>query len=73
MEKMLEVDTKEYRSGLWLPDTMSKEGWEALRKWYEAGNSDSTGDWATLDTLIYVRVTPDGVVRRSNFPPNGDS
>ena len=38
---------------------------ESLRAW--------SGDWAGLNTVKFVRIRKDGVVRTSVWPPKGDS
>jgi translation machinery-associated protein 16 len=63
--QQLEADTKEYDSGLWIPDLRDEETLFTLRNW--------EGDWSGLNNMKFVRVMRDGEVRASSFPPKGQS
>jgi len=54
---------KEYDSGFWLPDMQDEGNLELLRNW--------NGQWTSLSTLKYIRLSRDGSIRQSRFPPKG--
>lgn len=58
-----DAEEREHKSGFWIPDLRNQEGREKLEKW--------SGDWAGLNTLTFIRITKDGGVRASSFPPKG--
>jgi translation machinery-associated protein 16 len=60
-----DFEEREYKSGFWIPDLRSLEGREKLDRW--------SGDWAGLNTLTFVRLTKDGIIKPSSFPPKGQS
>lgn len=55
----------EWKAGFWIPDVRLQDGRDKLDRW--------TGDWAGLNTLKFIRMTKDGVVKDSSFPPKGMS
>jgi Translation machinery-associated protein 16 len=55
--------TREYASGFWCPDLRREKVREYLNEW--------RGDWAGLNTLMFVRVDATGNVKDSSFPPRG--
>ncbi len=59
------LDEKEFVSGYWMPDLQDAKNLVALQDW--------TGDWVSLSTLKFVRISQDGVVHESSFPPKGQS
>lgn len=65
IKQQLEADSKEYDSGLWIPDLRDEETLFSLRNW--------AGEWSGLNVMGFVRVTSGGEVRASSFPPKGQS
>ncbi|KAI9654895.1 MAG: hypothetical protein M1831_005264 [Alyxoria varia] len=53
----------EFESGMWMPDLLNNANVNLLRNW--------NGEWASLATLKYVRVTRSGDSIESAFPPKG--
>ena len=56
---------KEFESGLWMPDLLRSQNLNVLLKW--------NGEWTSLVTLEYVRVTRSGDLIESAFPPKGSN
>ena len=73
LEERAENDAREYKSGFWIPDMTSEQGWKALKDWYDGLSDDQVVEWASLDRLKYVRIRADGDIQKSRFPPGGDS
>jgi len=57
------AEEREYDSGFWLPDMQDEANLRILRNW--------NGEWTSLNTLKYVRISRDGAIRLSKFPPKG--
>ncbi|KAF2869019.1 translation machinery-associated protein 16 [Massariosphaeria phaeospora] len=55
----------EYTSGFWVPDLEDFENLKTLKEW--------NGQWSSLSTLSFARISKDGVKRESSFPPKGMS
>ena len=53
----------EYESGYWLPKLADRGNLEKLREW--------NGTWASLATIKFVRISANGDVLESTFPPKG--
>lgn len=60
-----DAEEREFKSGFWIPDLRDELGREKLERW--------SGDWAGLNTLKVIRITQDGTVKASSFPPKGES
>lgn len=60
-----DAEEREFNSGFWIPDLRDQDGRDKLDKW--------SGDWAGLNTLKFIRITKEGVVKASSFPPKGQS
>lgn len=58
-----DAEEREHKAGFWIPDLRNQEGREKLENW--------SGDWAGLNTLTFIRITKDGGLRTSSFPPKG--
>ncbi|KAL9624245.1 MAG: hypothetical protein Q9160_001492 [Pyrenula sp. 1 TL-2023] len=56
---------KEIQSGFWAPDLANEQCIQNLKKW--------NGQWHALNTLTFVRITQDGQVKPSSFPPKSQS
>jgi len=58
-------EEQEYSSGFWVADLLSQSTVAALRDW--------NGEWVALATLTFKRITNQGVLIESSFPPKGRS
>lgn len=65
MEERRAREENEYSTGFWVPDMENERTLGLLRVWNE--------QWASLNTLSYVRLTRAGTITKSCFPPNGKS
>lgn len=65
LEQQRKVEVEEFDSGFWLPNLQDEETLTRLDAW--------KGDWAGLGTLHFLRVSKDGTVLESSFPPRGAS
>ena len=61
----IETEKKEYESGFWVPDLMEDDGAEGKVARLQTWN----GEWSSLNALAFVRISRDGEVSRSSFPP----
>ncbi|OTB01963.1 hypothetical protein M426DRAFT_208251 [Hypoxylon sp. CI-4A] len=55
---------KEYQNGFLIPVLDTEENASPLSRW--------EGSWSYLTTLKWVRISSDGKVQPSSFPPRGD-
>lgn len=55
----------EYTSGFWIPDMESLEILQKLKDW--------DGKWSSLATMKFVRISKEGKIKPSAFPPKGQS
>lgn len=58
-------DVQEYDAGFWIPDMQDADNLAVLRGW--------GGEWVSLNTMKFVRVSKDGTRLQSSFPPKGQS
>ena len=58
-------EEREYSAGFWLPDMADAQNVRLLKHW--------NGEWTSLNTLIYIRLSKSGVRHESSFPPKGQS
>ncbi|KAL8780562.1 MAG: hypothetical protein Q9194_000833 [Teloschistes cf. exilis] len=65
LKQGIDVEDKEYASGLWIPDISDAATVDRLAAW--------NGEWSSLNNLRFVRIAKDGVKHTSSFPPNGNS
>lgn len=65
IQERLDVELKEYKSGLWMPEMRDETSVKQLQQW--------AGRWGGLNTLKYVRTMkgPPGEIKPSSFPPKG--
>lgn len=63
-QSMLNED-REYSAGFWIPDLQDQQTLNLLRSW--------NGEWTSLSSLKYIRLTRNGLTRQSSFPPKGQS
>ena len=59
----VDAEEKEFNSGFWIPDIRDEEGARGLR----AGSCE----WAYLNTRKIARISKEGGIRASTFPPKG--
>lgn len=65
LKQRIETENREYDAGFWIPDMEDADNIARLESW--------TGDWTSLNTLSYVRLSRDGKKRSSTFPPKAQS
>ena len=63
LKQSMAVEEREYDSGFWIPDMQYEDNLAILQAW--------NGEWTALNTFKYVRLSRDGTVQISNFPPKG--
>ncbi|OLN96166.1 Translation machinery-associated protein 16 [Colletotrichum chlorophyti] len=56
---------EEYRVGFYLPDLTTEANVRLLDRW--------EGQWAYLTSVSWVKITSEGSVKKSSFPPTGSS
>jgi translation machinery-associated protein 16 len=57
------VEDREYDAGFWIPDMQDDDNLAILKAW--------NGEWTALNTFKYIRLSRDGILQQSNFPPKG--
>ena len=65
LKRRIDTENREYDTGFWIPDMEDAENIGRLESWM--------GDWTSLSTLTYVRLSRDGKKRSSTFPPKAQS
>lgn len=60
-----DAEERQWKAGFWIVDLRHAEDIEKLERW--------SGDWAGLNTLNFIRITRDGTIKASSFPPKGQS
>ena len=63
LKQSMATEDREYNSGFWIPDMQDEGSLAILQGW--------NGDWTSLNTIKYVRLSRDGLLQTSNFPPKG--
>ncbi|KAL6721157.1 translation machinery-associated protein 16 [Lecanora helva] len=61
LRQAMHAEHREYNSGFWAPDTRDESNLIMLRDW--------NGEWTALNTFKYIRISRDGELRQSSFPP----
>jgi translation machinery-associated protein 16 len=61
LAQRIEAEEKELMTGFWLPDLTQDEVCTKLIAW--------NGNWSSLSTMQFVRITKDGAKQLSTFPP----
>ncbi|KAL1968208.1 hypothetical protein VTN77DRAFT_2043 [Rasamsonia byssochlamydoides] len=56
-------EEKEFKAGFWMPDLTDDDVRIRLTAW--------NGDWSSLSTIKFIRLSQDGDKRTSSFPPKG--
>ncbi|KAL9095480.1 MAG: hypothetical protein Q9165_002351 [Trypethelium subeluteriae] len=65
LQAKLDMEQKEYNSGFWMPDLEDESNVERLGHW--------NGEWNSLDTMVFVRITRAGKKYASQFPPHREN
>ena len=58
-----DAENREWKAGFWIPDLRQEEVRQKLERW--------SGDWAGLNNLKFIRLTKEGSIQPSKFPPKG--
>ncbi|KAI9925661.1 hypothetical protein ASPWEDRAFT_41786 [Aspergillus wentii DTO 134E9] len=59
----MDAESKEYKTGFWMPDFSQPEVLRALAIW--------NGDWSGLSMMKFIRFTKESGKQASSFPPKG--
>ena len=60
IELQMSKDNHEYDSGFWIPNMEDEKNLDALRQW--------DGQWQSLGSLNFVRLSRSGLKHASSFP-----
>ena len=60
-----EVEEREFRGGLWVPELRNEESRSKVERW--------AGEWGGLNTLDFVRIVQAASIEPSSFPPKANS
>ncbi len=63
LQQFMTTEDREYNAGFWIPDMEDEENLRKLREW--------NGEWTAMNTLGFVRLSRDGTIKQSSFPPKG--
>ena len=63
LQQRIDDEERELKSGFWVPDLRDEVTRDRLERW--------SGQWAGLNTLVFVRVVKGGGIKESKFPPKG--
>ena len=63
LQQSVKTEYREYDGGLWIPDMQDEGNLRLLREW--------NGEWTAMNTFKYVRLSKDGTIKDSSFPPKG--
>ncbi|KAL2045649.1 hypothetical protein N7G274_002077 [Stereocaulon virgatum] len=63
LKQSIAVEDREYDAGFWIPDMQDEDNLAILKAW--------NGEWTALNTFKYIRLSRDGSLQQSNFPPKG--
>ena len=63
LQQSVKTEHREYDGGFWIPDMQDEGNVRLLRGW--------NGEWTALNTFRYVRLSKDGTMKGSSFPPKG--
>ena len=65
LKQCMLTEDREYSAGFWIPDLHDQQTLDLLQSW--------NGEWTSLSNLKYIRLTRNGLMRQSSFPPKGQS
>lgn len=63
LQQLITTEDREYNGGFWIPNMQDVGNLRILREW--------NGEWTALNTFKYVRLSRDGRLQNSSFPPKG--
>ena len=63
LQQFMMTENREYNGGFWIPNMQDEVNLQLLRGW--------NGEWTALNSFKYVRLSRDGTVTISSFPPKG--
>ena len=63
LQQFMTTEDREYNAGFWIPDMQDEENLRKLSEWNE--------EWTAMNTLRFVRLSRDGTIKKSSFPPKG--
>ena len=63
LQQAVMSEDREYDGGFWIPNMQDEGNLRMLRGW--------NGEWTALSTVKYARLSRDGTMKESNFPPKG--
>ena len=63
LQQSVKTEHREYDGGFWIPDMQDEGNLRLLRGW--------NGEWTAMNTFKYVRLSKDGTIKESSFPPKG--
>lgn len=63
LQQFMTTEDREYNGGFWIPNMQDVGNLRILREW--------NGEWTALNTIKYVRLSRDGNLQNSSFPPKG--
>lgn len=63
LQQFMKTEYREYNGGFWIPDMQDEGNLRILRQW--------NGEWTALNTFKFVRLSRDGTMQSSSFPPKG--
>jgi translation machinery-associated protein 16 len=65
LKSLRDSERQEHESGFWIPDLTDQKNVEVLKAW--------NGQWVALNNMKFVRVSSQGEVKPSIWPPTGNS
>ncbi|WEW60135.1 translation machinery-associated protein 16 [Emydomyces testavorans] len=63
LTQLEEAEAKEYSTGFWMPDLGSEDNLRRIKEW--------NGEWSSMSTVDFVRLSSSGNKQKSMFPPKG--
>ena len=61
--QLITTEDREYNGGFWIPDLQDQANLRTLCEW--------NGEWTAMNLFKYVRLSRDGTMQTSSFPPKG--
>ncbi|MCJ1351702.1 MAG: hypothetical protein MMC33_001686 [Icmadophila ericetorum] len=65
LKELSQKEEREYDTGFWVPDMLDEGNVKRLEEW--------NGEWTSMAQLGFIRVLRGGELRKSSFPPKGQS
>lgn len=63
LQQSITTEDREYNVGFWIPDMQDEGNLRILREW--------NGEWTALNNLMFLRLSREGHMHQSSFPPKG--